>query len=215
MTMHRFAVQNTGDARATAHVMDERTYADVSVRAFWRNGFLVTLDVIGASTAPDALSHAALFIHDVYLILNLATPGSFGGTFMLTGCEVHFDPITFDPVLFETAAVAPMPLAKVIAWYDAQQIGTTQVADTPVETVLFHLLHVARGTDSEPMALLRLVNAAETLGMTRIDIRATPVVHPLHDDSLDPRADDPAFDLTVPADHAARFVISALRARIA
>src|SRR4051812_20757918 len=73
----------------------------------------------------DVLSFVELFLHESFLMLNVAVPGSFGGrTRGLNGRELFLDARVFE-IAWATAAardwpnVQPLPLSDVKAWYDA------------------------------------------------------------------------------------------------
>jgi hypothetical protein len=172
----------------------------------------------------DAPAYVELFFHDVFLLLNLAAPGSFGGTVSITGGELRVRELSFSPRVFAYAEVFErVPLETVVAWYDGLQLGTRQVAENGVATALFQLLHLARGEENEETSILRLASAAEALvgkpeSLRRLfalrDEIATgraPVFHPMHDDALDPRVEDATREWIEVADAAAGAVIAALQ----
>lgn len=181
----------------------------------------------------DAASFVALFFHDAFLMLNLAVPGSFGGVLTLSDDSE----IVLSPRMFEYAwvtasrngspAIEVLPLPEVIAWYDALQIGTQQVATTDVAKALFILLYLARGEEDESMSVLRLGQAIEALldvppaALAQFfELRdaiahgSAPLLHPLADGALDARVDEESLALVNASDLAASVVVSALQDRI-
>src|SRR4051812_22768570 len=72
--------------RSAAEVLGRRAYRGAEVTADWaavREGTTIRLplQIVG----DDPLWYAELYLHDVFLMFNLAAPGSFGGTISLTG----------------------------------------------------------------------------------------------------------------------------------
>jgi len=188
--------------------------------------------------AGDAASFVSLFFFDAFLLLNLAVPGSFGGVLaILSGGGNRSSEVMLSARLFEYAwatatrnggpVIEPLPLREVMAWYDSLQIGTQQVATTGVVKALFLLLHLARGEEDESLSILRLGQALEALApetsaslgsffelRNAIAHGTAPVLHPLADDSLDPRVDDESLALVNASDFAASVIVSALQTRI-
>ncbi|HYC58620.1 MAG TPA: hypothetical protein VEK79_03560 [Thermoanaerobaculia bacterium] len=213
--------------REAADVLRERVYAtengEVRVRAGWSGRpAKLALEVIDERDEPDVRdvrSFVDLFLHDAFLILNLAVPGSFSGT---------FDDVRLDARIFELAwisasdTIGPLPLADVVKWYDALSIGTRQLASTNIERALFHLLHLARVEEDDTLSLIRLAQAMQALDM-KLDAElfelrdailhgTAPVAHPMYDDTLDRRVDE--LDYTDLIDRASAAVVTALQARV-
>lgn len=239
--------------RSAAEVLRERTYATeggvVSVRVDLDP--LVMQDPAEISSvqlevqvvdervkrdARDAASFVALFFHEAFLLLNLAVPGSFGGTIaILAGGASE---LTLSARLFEyawataarngTPAIEPLPLPDVVAWYDALQLGTQQVATTDAGKALFLVLQLARHDEDESASVVHLAQALEALGVVEggeplarlfalrdaIVHGTAPVLHPLADDSLDNRFEDESLALVNASDYAASMLVSALQARV-
>ena len=254
MTTNTLHVQLTGLARTTANlesittaadiavwrsaaeVLRERAYGAVRVQVDWDP--LVMRDheeegpvqfevrVIGADER-DAASFAALFFHDAFLLLNLAVPGSFGGTLAILsgGSEVALSARMFEYAwAVSSTPIEPLPLADVVAWYDSLALGTQQIATDGVAKALFILLHLARHEEDESTSVVRLAQALEALGVPLEDrlreLRdgivhgTTPVLHPLADDVLDERVDDASLELVNASDFAASVIVGTLQARI-
>lgn len=121
----------------------------------------------------DVPAFVELFFHDVFLLFNLAVPGSFGGVITPAGGEYRTSELIFDAMPFEMAwvtasrnrwpAIAPLPLPDVIRWYDSLALGTRQLATNGVAKALFHLLHLCRAAESDATAVLRLAGTLEAL----------------------------------------------------
>ena len=208
-----------------AEVVRERVYGGVRVAAEWSDAG-VLLELTGEVDRRDAPAFVELFFHDAFLLLNLAAPGSFSGTVATRGGPLRVRELTFDARVFVAAGGERLPLETVVAWYDALDIGTRQLAASAEAIALFELLHLARGDEEDEESILRLARAAEALlgrpdSLRRlfalreaIAFGRVPVVHPLHDDVLDPRVADITAEWTEVADAAAAAVIGALRQRI-
>ncbi|HYC87674.1 MAG TPA: hypothetical protein VEO54_00555 [Thermoanaerobaculia bacterium] len=214
-----------------ADVVSTRLYGNVRVDAEWPGErstpeIRVTLHVRGVADPRNAPAYVELFFHDIYLLLNLSTPGSFGGTVSVLGGELRVRELTFSPRVFEYASgLERVPLEQVVRWYDGLDLGTRQVAHSAEAAALFQLLHLARGEEDEEQAILRLANAAEALNVAQasarlfdlrhlIAQRRGPVLHPMHDDGLDPSIEDSLREWVEVADTAAGMVITELQKRI-
>lgn len=217
------AVEEAKLWRDATELLRERVYGDVRVRADWSEfPDKLALEVIDEREQPDVRdvrSFVDLFLHDAFLILNLAVPGSFGGA---------FNDLNLDARVFELAwiaasdTIAPLPLADVVRWYDALSIGTRQLASTNLERALFHLLHLARVEEDDTLSLIRLALAMQALDV-KLDAElfelrdailhgTAPVAHPMYDDALDPHVGE--LDYTELIDRASAAVVGALQARV-
>jgi hypothetical protein len=232
MNQMRFEAEIVRTEAVPAVVVRERVYGGVRVGAEWPEDratpeIRVAMEVLGDVSRPDAPAYVELFFHDVFLLLNLAAPGSFGGTISITGGELRVRELTFSPRVFEYAkGLEQLPLEQVVAWYDGLRLGTQQLASEGVATALFHLLHLARGAEDEVQSILRLAGAAEALvgraePLRRLfdarDLIASgraPVFHPMQDDALDPSVEDATIEWIEAADAAASVVIGALQQRV-
>jgi len=203
----------------------------------------------------DLVSFTELFLHDAFLILNVAAPGSFGGAIRWSGGGFRDRDLLFDARVFELAAVTaavegwpaiePLSLSDVITWYDSLGIGIQQLATTNMARALFHLLYLARGEEDDTMSVVRLALALEAvfdargaflgprieslLGRSQslhdelgrftsdrdaIVLGTAPVAHPLYDDGLDARADDPSLNYTGVVDFASSVIVGALQQQV-
>src|SRR5688572_27256368 len=155
--------------RSAAEVLRERTYANehgtVRVQVDWDplvmrdhaddESVQFEVQVIGAGER-DAASYAALFFHDAFLMLNLAVPGSFGGTIAILsgGSEIALSARMFEYAWAASSrngspSIDVLQLRDVVAWYDGLQLGTQQVATDGVAKALFLMLHLARREEDE------------------------------------------------------------------
>lgn len=218
---------------SAAAVLRERVYGDVRVRAQWTvpGGtpvIRVPLQVIDERERGDARdlpSFVELYFHDVYLLFNIAAPGSFGGVISVNGGPYRVNEIELDARAFTyvAASLQTLTLRDVAGWYDSLQIGTRQLATNGPAAALFELLHLAHGPEDDDVTILRLARSADALAI-RVDalvplreaiVRgAVPVLHPMADDVLDPSVDDAALDRTVAIDDAAGRVIGALQSLV-
>ena len=233
MKQFQFEAEIALGAAVPVEVVRERLYGGdggVRVSAEWPAKLAapevrVALEVRGELEPRDAPAYVELFFHDVFLLLNLASPGSFGGTISITGGELRVRELTFDPRVFAYAApLATLPLADVTAWYDGLQLGTQQVASGGVATALVQLLHLARGPECDEDSVMRLAIASTALDVQppqrlfelRDDIAhgRVPMLHPMHDDALDPRVEDATREWIEVADAAAHLVIADLQERV-
>ena len=230
MNQFRFEAEIVRAEQIPAGVVRERVYGSVRVSADWPSdlttpGIRVALDVSGDVDRRNAPAYAELFFHDVFLLLNLAAPGSFGGTISITGGELRVRELAFSPRVFEYAApLEQLPLEDVVAWYDGLQLGTQQLATSAAAVALFQLLHLSRSEENEEESILRLARAADALlgrpdplrrlFELRDSLGHVPAIHPVHDDALDPRVGDATREWIEVADAAATAVIAALQARV-
>lgn len=160
----------------------------------------------GHLAARDVPSFVELFFHDVFLLINIADPGSFGGAVTVSGGEFRVNDMVFDASAFACAASpATLPLSEVLAWYRG---GTEQMATTPMQRVLFHLLHIARGECDEWMLRVRLADCLTALGISDLVVADVPLLHPMHDETLDERVDD---SVTEEIDRAMARVLAAIQ----
>jgi len=218
------------DGAVPQDVVRERVYGRVRVAAEWpaqldTPELRVALEVRGDFDRRDAPAYVELFFHDVFLILNLSAPGSFGGIISMAGGDARVRDVTFSARLFTYASgLQRVPVEMVAAWYERLDVGTQQLATGAAATALFQLLHLARGEENEEESILRLARAAEALGKREprrlFELREeiargrTPVIHPMHDDSFDPRVEDVAAEWIDVADSAASAVLGALQQAI-
>jgi hypothetical protein len=195
--------------RGAATVLCDRTYGDILVQADWTplasDEDVVRMDVtiIGELAARDVPAYVELFFHDAFLLFNIAMPGSFGGAITISGGEFRVNDLSFDAAPF-ACGVPSMPLANVVAWHRAE---TNQIVSTPMQTVLFHLLHLGRGGHDEWMQRARLSECKKALGIDE-PLAEVAVMHPMHDETLDARLDDSAADII---DHAMTRVLTAVQ----
>ena len=201
MNTHKFSaevarqsrVANAGEFfRDAAVAHRERAYGNILVQADWtplasdEDVVRIDVTVTGDLETRDVPAYVELFFHDAFLLFNIALPGSFGAAITITG-DVRVNDLSFDAAPFACGA-SSMPLSDIVAWYPA---GTNQIASTPIETVLFHLLHIARGGHDEWMQRARLNECLKALGIDE-PLDEIAITHPMHDETLDPHIDDSA-----------------------
>jgi hypothetical protein len=254
-------VQITGFGRSTANVesittsadaklwreaffvLRERWYGDESVTVDWRplveytGDGPIALEVQVSSDPDGAVSFAELFFHDVFLLLNLAVPGSFGGVVTTLGDGAHrASEVSLSARVFEYAwatamrngapSIAPLPLADVVRWQHELKLGTQQIASTSAAKALFVLLQLARSEENESATIVALGQALEAMDVHEAALEPffalrnaivhgnAPVLHPMADDALDDRIDEVTLDLVNAGDVAASFLVSALQKSI-
>ncbi|MFP5246149.1 MAG: hypothetical protein ACLGH0_05600 [Thermoanaerobaculia bacterium] len=226
-------------------LLRERTYGSVRIEAEWpaiagfedETPIPVPIRVTEDVDARDVPAYLELYFHDIYLLMNLAVPGSFGAAVSIGGGEFRVAQMTFDGSVLEWAwvtasrrgkpSITVLPLQKVIAWYDALGIGTQQLATTAEAKALFQLLSLGRGATAGPVAIVMLAQAIEALYEVAprelhdlFALRETfangtaPVIHPMHDDGLDERVSDVELAWVDATDRASSYVVSAIQERI-
>lgn len=225
MNVSQYEAQIRGFDAMPAVLVRERVYGAVRVTAEWSDE-RVMLRVAGDVDRRDAPAFVELFFHDVFLLLNLAMPGSFAGTIATSDGDLAVRELTFRADVFAPANQERLPLENVAEWYEALGIGTQQVAATPEGIALFELLHLARNGEDDERSILSLARAAEALlgrpdSLRRLfELREAiafgrlPLFHPMHDEALDPRVEDATAELIEVADAAARVVIGALQEKV-
>src|ERR1043165_9374638 len=153
MSHMRFEAEILRDEAAVPHPnLGRRVYGGVRVVADWPVDLAtpeirVGVEVSGDFDRRDAAAYVELFFHDVFLILNLSTPGSFGGIVSMAGGELRVRDVTFSARVFGyvAAGLGRVAVGDVVAWYDALGIGTQQIATTAETTALFQPPHLSRG----------------------------------------------------------------------
>lgn len=195
--------------REAGEVLRERSYGTARVIAEWpERGTADTLRVPLRIEGDDV---AELFLHDAFLLFNLAVPGSFGGTIALKdGYELNLDARLFE-YAWATApsSIGVLPLGDVVAWYDRAEEASLKA--------LFHLLHLSRNAEDELISIVRLAQAAAGLGVGEAKLFAlrdalvrddAMVSHPLDEEEAE------SIERIDVADRAAGAVIAELQRRI-
>lgn len=115
------------------------------------------------------------FIHEIFLIINLASPGccNFGYSTISASDETWSETFDLSPYTFESAwhdslkikwpKITSFSLKLVFEWFNSLNIGTCEIATTPISKALFALLHIAHALDFEPGSLVWLAHALESL----------------------------------------------------
>jgi len=204
MNEYRFTAEVARHARDAAEELwrsamtslRERVYGDVRVKADWEpllaEDDVVRIDVsviddAGQLASRDVASFVELFFHDAFLLCNIARPASFSAAITVSGGEFRVNEMSFDASPFAAGSTTTVPLGEVVAWYRG---GTEQIATTPMQKVLFHLLHVGCSTPDEWTLRARLDACLKALGIGELDVAGAAVIHPMHDEALDERLDD-------------------------
>ena len=235
MTEHHFETEITGKLEIDPAALRERVYRTaagmVRVGVQWpkvtdapslRIGVSV-LDAREGGDPRDVPAFVELFFHDAFLILNLASPGSFGGVIATAGGEYRVREFSLDSHVFDVAEER-VPLADVVRWYDELKMDVRQVAETPVQKALFHLLHLARTPQSDWLTVLHLAHAADALNVRSEELYelleticggAAPVLHPMHYDALDARVEEGELEIADAIDVAAKSIVKALQVHCA
>jgi hypothetical protein len=191
----------------------ERVYGEVRVTADWEPLIspddVVRIDVTvmddGHLAPRDVASYVELFFHDAFLLLNIARPASFNAAITVSGGEFRVNDLAFDASPFAAGLSKTVPLAEVVAWYGG---GTEQIAATPMQKVLFHLLHIGCDAPDEWTLRSRLDACLKALGIGELDVAGAAVIHPMHDEALDERLNDDAMG---PIDRAMVRVLTAIQ----
>lgn len=226
MNRFQFEAEIVRGEGVAVEVVRERVYGLVRVSAEWpaqldAMELRLAVNVEGDVDRLDAPAYVELFFHDVFLLMNLAAPGSFSGTISISGGELRVRELAFSARLFEVAAgLQRLPLEQVSEWYDSLRIGTRQVAFDGVTAALFELLHLSRKDEDEQESIVRLASACAALERKQPRLFAlrdailqnrAPVFHPLHDDALDPRVEDATREWIEAVDEAASAILSELQ----
>jgi hypothetical protein len=165
---------------------------------------VTVIDEKGHLAPRDVPSFVELFFYDAFLLFNIAVPGSFGAAITVSGGEFRVNELTFDAAPFAAGVSTAVPLNDVVTWYRG---GTEQVASTPMQKVLFHLLHIGCGSVDEWTLRARLDACLKELGISEPSFEAS-IIHPMHDEALDERLDDSAME---PIDRAMSRVMTAVQ----
>lgn len=122
---------------------------------------------------------AELYAYDLFTIINLAYPGSCDFLTLAIKTdngrvvsEPRLSAYSFDFAWVSTLAgkwptVRMLPLEQVAGWHSSLKLGAKQTADTPVEKLLFAMLHLCRREDYAE-AVIWIFYALEALVETRV-----------------------------------------------
>lgn len=117
-------------------------------------------------------------LHDVFLIMNIASPGSCNMTCKVgSSNKIAFSPkIKLGNYFFDSATLhshggkwpplSNIPLEQVLSWFNTVRNQGSQVPESNLEKVLFAILHICL-EDLSHTTILWLFNALETLFDTR------------------------------------------------
>lgn len=227
MNEHRFTAEVARHARGAGAAKElwnsattslkERVYTTpggiVRVRTDWgplaSEEDIVRVDVTvidenGHLAPRDVPSFVELFFYDAFLLFNIAVPGSFSAAITVSGGEYRVNEITFDAAPFAAGVSTAVPLNDVVTWFHG---GTEQVASTPMQKVLFHLLYIGCNGADEWTLRARLDACLQELGISEPSLEAS-IIHPMHDEALDDRLDDSAME---PIDRAMARVLTVVQ----
>jgi hypothetical protein len=200
--------------RSAMTSLRERAYGSVTVKADWEpllsEDDVVRIDVsviddAGRLAPRDVPSFVELFFHDAFLLFNIARPASFSAVITISGGEFRVNEMSLDASLFAAGLSTTVPLGDVVAWYRG---GTGQIAETPMQKVLFHLLYIGCSAPDEWTLRARLDACLKALGIGELDVAGAAVIHPMHDEALDDRLNDDAME---PIDRAMVRVLTAIQ----
>lgn len=122
-----------------------------------------------------------LFLYDLFLLLNLAAPGScnLAGSFKSTTDDLSID-VSLSGLFLELAwvrglefswpSIQTIPLSEVIHWKNSLNIGTRQIAENRTERAMFALLQVCKNDSFDPATLLWLSHSLEALFDTPVTL---------------------------------------------
>jgi hypothetical protein len=127
-------------------------------------------------------------IHDVFLIMNIAAPGScdFYLASLVRGdrrrdmslSNVHFDAALQLGLDSGWPISRVLELDRVISWFGTIREGVSQLPQNPMEKVLFALLHISK-IDTSPLIVIWLFYAFESLLQTRVGENFSTIVRRL------------------------------------
>ncbi|MGK2915950.1 MAG: hypothetical protein ACSLE5_16130 [Porticoccaceae bacterium] len=171
------------------HALRKTAYSESSSKPFDWSPFWepIALDGSVAIEGDNELSQydwypvffAELYAYDVFTILNLAYPGSCNFLTLTirlkngrAAAEPRLGAYSFDFALIDAKSgkwpsLDVLPLDHVANWHAALGLGIKQTAETPVEKVLFAMLHLCRREDYVE-AVIWIFYALEALVETRV-----------------------------------------------
>jgi len=145
-----------------------------------------TVSLFGVEKSEESQFHTAshvveLFLYDLFLLLNLAAPGScnLAGNFKSSRDDLstnvklsgYFLELAWVRALqFSWPSIHAIPLTEVIHWKNSLNIGTRQIAKSRTERAMFALLHVCKNDSYDPTTLLWLSHSLESLFDTRVTL---------------------------------------------
>lgn len=151
-----------------------------------RRALRCSVSLSGVEGSEEARVHMAshvieLFLYDVFLLMNLASPGSCELMGTLKSNHEPFErQIHLDSYLLEHAWVTALdnswpsmqviPLSEVLAWKNSLAMNTRQIAITRTERATFGLLQVCKGGSYNPATLLWLSHSLEALFDTPVTL---------------------------------------------
>jgi hypothetical protein len=153
-----------------------------------RNRIAISVKSKGHSEGKLAPAALESFLHDVFLILNVAAPGSCDfNRASLQGPSLEIE-ISLSNIHFESGLLVYLDhgwpkldildLRMVITWFRSVRQGTSQIPKNSMERVLFALLHMSK-VDTSPMIVIWLFYAFESLLQTNVGENFSAIVRRL------------------------------------
>lgn len=129
---------------------------------------------LGEARRNHARNHLDIFIYEVFLIMNISSPGScnfYKATLTDESNDIHH--FELDSTLLEGAwtdslrqgwpVIEFIPVEKTLNWMHSLNMGTRQIAKTRMERALFAILHLSKSDGYQPDGLIWLAHAIESL----------------------------------------------------
>jgi hypothetical protein len=128
------------------------------------------------------------FLHDIFLIMNIASPSCcdfyraflFGEQYEpdISLSNVHFESALYIQLRHGWPVLQTLDLNKVISWFEKVRQGPSQIPNNPAERVLFALLHMAK-INISPMMVIWQFYALESFLQTRVGENFSSIVRRL------------------------------------
>ncbi len=142
-------------------------------KAYGRNAAILPYRISFNGPRPLLPALMRYYLHEVFLIINIASPGAF------RAYEVGFEddreskPFSLSAGLFEDAwlysidhgwpPIGLVSIDEVARWYHALLPDVSEIATTRLPKALFSLLHASDLSDAEPTVVLWLAQCLESL----------------------------------------------------
>lgn len=149
-----------------------------------RSNVLITV-AAKEGTTDWASSVIQTFIHDFFLILNITAPACCDFYLSTLQGEDHAPDVSLSNVHFDAALemflreqwmdTAKLELSTVVNWFHIVREPSSQIANNPMQRVLFAMLHMAK-IDASPMVVIWLFYALESLLQTRVGENFSSIV---------------------------------------
>lgn len=152
----------------------------------WGGDFIVTVDFIGdaaentKSRNPVYARHfVEKYIYDMFIIMNLSTPGSCEFLNLRFKDSDHYskDRLYLSSYSFEEgyldflrgSSIAPieLPIEKTFVWYKNLNLGVKQKSDSDLESAIFALLYICK-SEMSITSIVWMFHALEAVYKTRV-----------------------------------------------